>query len=87
MKRKLQLAMTTAFMMILILPSAVWGVLRMIARSNPAVMEMLDYDLGENRERAPFPESFDLDEYTKELEAYYNDRAPFRSVLIRWRSG
>lgn len=76
--------MTTAFMMILILPSAVWGVLRMIARSNPAVMEMLDYDLGENRERAPFPESFDLDEYTKELEAYYNDRAPFRSVLIRW---
>lgn len=75
--------MTVAFMAVLILPSLAWGVLRLIGLKNPAVMEMLDYDLGENRDRAPFPESFDLDEYTKQLEAYYNDRVPFRSVLIR----
>lgn len=84
MKKKLQLAATAAFMVILILPSLAWGVLQLIARNDPGVMEMLDYDLGENRNKAPFPESFDLDEYTKQLEAYYNDRAPFRSVLIRW---
>lgn len=84
MKKKLQLAATAAFMAILILPSLTWGILQLIGLKNPAVMEMLDYDLGENRNRAPFPESFDLDEYTKQLEAYYNDRAPFRSVLIRW---
>ncbi len=84
MKNKLRLAMTAAFMAILILPSLAWGVLQLIGMKNPAVTEMLDYDLGENRERAPFPESFDPDEYTRQLEAYYNDRAPFRSVLIHW---
>ncbi len=84
MKKKLQLVMTTAFITILILPSLAWGVLRLISLNDPALMELLDYDLGENRNRAPFPESFDLDEYTKQLEAYYNDRAPFRSILIRW---
>ena len=84
MKKKLQLAMTAAFMAILILPSLAWGVLRLCSRKNPAVMERLDYDLGENRNKAPFPESFSLNEFTKQLEAYYNDRAPFRSVLIRW---
>ncbi len=84
MKKKLQLAMTAAFMAILILPSLSWGVLRLIGLKNPAVMERLDYDLGENRNKVPFPESFSLNEFTKQLEAYYNDRAPFRSVLIRW---
>lgn len=84
MKKKLRLARITAFMIILILPSLAWGVLQLISLKNPAVMERLDYDLGENRNLASFPESFDLNEYTKQLEAYYNDRAPFRSVLIRW---
>lgn len=84
MKKRIRLVMTAAFMAILILPSLAWGVLKLIALNDPAVMEKLDYDLGENRDRAPFPESFDLDEYTKQLEAYYNDRVPFRSVMIRW---
>lgn len=84
MKKRLRLVRITAFMVILILPSLAWGVLQLISLKNPAVMERLDYDLGENRNLASFPESFDLNEYTRQLEAYYNDRAPFRSVLIRW---
>lgn len=84
MKKKIKLVMTAAFMAILILPSLAWGVLRLIGLNHPEVMEMLDYDLGENRNKAPFPESFDPNGYTGQLEAYYNDRAPFRSVLIRW---
>lgn len=84
MKKKLRLARITAFMVILILPSLAWGVLQLISLKNPAVMERLKLDLGENRNLASFPESFDLNEYTRQLEAYYNDRAPFRSVLIRW---
>ncbi|MCM1214740.1 MAG: hypothetical protein NC331_09260 [Lachnospiraceae bacterium] len=81
---KIKLVMITAFMAVLILPPLAWGILRLISLKNPAVMEKLDYNLGENRNKASFPESFDLNEYPKQLEAYYNDRAPFRSVLIRW---
>ncbi|MCM1190388.1 MAG: hypothetical protein NC541_13975 [bacterium] len=81
MKKKLQYIMITAFLAILILPSLAWGVLRLCS---PAAAESLDYDLGENREKAAFPESFSLNAYTGQLEAYYNDRAPFRSILIRW---
>lgn len=83
MKKKIRLVTAAVFMAVLILPSLAWGVLRLISLQRPAVMERLDYDLSENRDKAPFPESFELNEYTRQLEAYYNDRAPFRSVLIR----
>lgn len=84
MKKKLRFVMAAVFMAVLILPSLAWGVLRLISLQHPEVMEMLDFELSENREKAAFPESFELDGYTRQLEAYYNDRAPFRSVLIRW---
>lgn len=71
-------------MAMLILPTLTWGVLWLINLKNPAVMEQLNYDTGENRNKASFPDSFDFNDYTKQIEAYYNDRAPFRSVLIRW---
>ena len=72
MKKKIRLIMTAAFMTVLTLPFLVWGVLQLIAPDKPKVMERLDYDLGENRDRTPFPGNFDLEEYTKQLEAYYN---------------
>ncbi len=82
MKKKLQKVMAALFLGIMILPPAVWGVLCLAGRGNPALMERIDFDLGENRSKAEYPERFDPADYTGRLEAFYNDRAPFRSLLI-----
>lgn len=66
------------FMSVLVLPSFLW---LCVSASQPGSREMLDYDLGENRSKAAFPETFSM-AYMQELEKYYNDRLPFRSVII-----
>lgn len=77
--RRLSIAV---FLVILIMPSAAWGMCRLAGVKEPAIMEALDFDLGENRERASFPKEVRLSGITSELEAYYNDHVPFRSVII-----
>ena len=76
------LAASILFMGCLTLPTIVWGVLSLTAGSDSAIMEQLDYDLGENRNKAEFPQEFDAASFPAKLEAYYNDRVPFRSVII-----
>lgn len=70
------------FLCVLILPQVSWTVLKLVCGDNSRVMERLDYDLGENRELAAFPDDADIGSITSELEAYYNDHAPYRSALI-----
>lgn len=70
------------FLCVLILPQVSWTVLKLVCGDNSQVMERLDYDLGENRELAAFPDDADIGSITSELEAYYNDHAPYRSALI-----
>lgn len=70
------------FLCVLILPQVSWTVLKLVCGDNSRVMERLDYDLGENRELAAFPDGADIGSITSELEAYYNDHAPYRSALI-----
>lgn len=70
------------FLCVLILPQVSWTVLNLVCGDNSRVMERLDYDLGENRELAAFPDDADIGSITSELEAYYNDHAPYRSALI-----
>ena len=70
------------FLCVLILPPVSWAVLKLVCGDNSRVMERLDYDLGENRELAAFPDDADIGSITSELEAYYNDHAPYRSALI-----
>lgn len=66
------------FMAILALPAILWlGV----CLAGQGVVQQLDYDLGENRNRAPFPDSF-RETFPAEFESYYNDRLPFRSLII-----
>lgn len=69
------------FMLLLILPTIAWGVLGIADRYNPGIMDSIDYDLGENRKKASFPTEY-TNSYPAELELYYNDRVPFRSVII-----
>lgn len=70
------------FLCVLILPPVSWAVLKLVCGDNSRVMERLDYDLGENRELAAFPDGADIGSITSKLEAYYNDHAPYRSALI-----
>lgn len=65
---------------VLILPSLIWYGIKFFA---PAAYEQLDYDLGE-KTAVKFPEEFNPEDYTRQLEAYYNDNVPFRSRLISW---
>lgn len=70
------------FMSLLILPMVSWGVLKVINLIEPRVMETLDFDTGEQRKKAEFPKKFNPNTVTGELEAYFNDRVPYRSVII-----
>ncbi len=70
------------FMAILVLPMLSWGILKIIDIYNPQVMEELDFELDEQRELAQFPREFDPATITADIEAYFNDHVPFRSVII-----
>ena len=81
--RRLSIAI---FMGLLIMPSVAWGICRLTEQWDSLIMQALDYDLGENREPASFPKELNLPGITSELEAYYNDHVPFRSVIITLNS-
>lgn len=70
------------FLCVLILPQTTWIILKLVCGSESQIMEKLDYDLGENRELVAFPHEAGIKNITSELEEYYNDHAPYRSVLI-----
>lgn len=68
------------FILLLILPSLSWGVLRLFDRVDIIDMEKVDTDLGENRNKSEL--KIEPDNPGGALETYYNDRIPYRSVLI-----
>ena len=70
------------FLAVLCIPMLAWGVLLCVNHFNPQIMDKIDFDLGENRKKNEFPEKFDKD-FFKKLEGYYNDRVPFRAVIIQ----
>lgn len=70
------------FMALILLPGLAWGVLGIADSFTPGIMDSLDYDLGENRNKTDFPKEYDPATYPSEVESYYNDRVPFRSVII-----
>lgn len=82
MKKTSQIVKISIFMGIIILPSLLWYGIMFFS---PDTYQKLDYDLGENRTRVEFPQEFNIEDYTQQLEAYYNDNAPFRSKLISWQ--
>lgn len=66
------------FLSILILPTICWGIISLCG-----MKEKLDFDLDEKREKHTIPSDVKFSELPAEIEAYYNDRVPFRSVLIK----
>ena len=66
------------FLAFLILPMILWGALKMI----PGGTDVFDVELEENRKLFEMPDQIDAAKLTAHLEAYFNDRIPFRNLLI-----
>ena len=66
------------FLAVLILPTAIWVVGKLLP-GKP--INVFQFDLGENRAQAQFPTEYSST-LGLDLEAFYNDHLPFRSVLI-----
>jgi len=79
MKRNIYISI---FIILLIVPTISWGILNVLNISDPKIMETIDFDLNEKRLKATLSETINLDNVNVEYENYYNDRIPFRSVLI-----
>lgn len=86
-EKKTAFAKICIFMGAITLPMLVWGILKCANIFNPGIMQELDYDLGEKRQKSEFPDTFNLKTITTELENYYNDRVPFRSAIITANRG
>ena len=81
--KKFALVSVSIFLCLIILPTIAWGAITLLA---PDVAASLDFDTGENRAKAEMPEEIDLSTLTADLEAYYNDRVPFRAVLYTFQN-
>ena len=75
MKKALNIISILLFIGILTVPSLIWGI-KLLTGS-----DRFEVEIEENRASAKWPEEFTPDVTTK-IEAYYNDRVPFRSVLL-----
>ena len=81
--RKFAITVISIFVAMLLLPTVAWGVLKALNTVNPSIMETVDFDTGENRAFATFPQKFNPQTVTSEIESWYNDHLPFRSVLYK----
>ena len=70
------------FLCMIIGPSLSWMILSKISNSDNKIMEYLDFDLNEKRNKATISEPIDLSKVTYEIDNYFNDRVPYRSILI-----
>lgn len=85
LKRFKNLIFVIIFVVVLAGPMISWGLLSIMNLGNSSIMETLDFDLNEKRNKATMSEPIDLSKLTYEAESYYNDRLPFRSVLISFK--
>lgn len=77
MKKKQAKLKTAVFLSILILPGLVWLLLKPFG-----LADKLDFETTENRKKHEIKKDVTADELTAEIEAWYNDRVPFRSVIL-----
>ncbi len=81
-KKIIRMVSVLLFLAILILPQVSWLIIKAACGDNQDVMDRIDYDLGENRELASMPDSSNFAGITADLDSFYNDHAPYRSILI-----
>lgn len=79
--KKMSIVFISIFISILALPTLLWGVLLCLNTVNPSIMENINFDTGENRNMAEFPDEFDINKFPSDFEKWYNDNVPFRSFF------
>ncbi len=77
MKKKRAARHIRIFYLLILAPAILWAVL-----SVSGAAEKLDYATGEKRNKHKIAEGTTLANLTEELELCYNDRVPFRSLLL-----
>ncbi len=80
--KRFAVSVISIFIIFLVLPSLLWGGLKIASTFNCNAIEKLNFDTGENRNFAEFPKNFDPKTITSDLESWYNDNLPFRSVVF-----
>lgn len=73
------------FMLLLVIPTFVWGALMMKANNDPEFMAKINPPTSEQEAAkvyAKFPTTFDPETYTVEVENWYKDHLPFRSIIF-----
>ena len=74
------------FVALLIIPTIIWGALMIACRFSPELYETISPPTNESqgmagKKYAEFPTTFNIKTYTAEIEAWYNDHVPFRSLI------
>lgn len=73
------------FMTLLVIPTIIWGALMIAANGNPELMAQINPPTSEQEAAkvyAKFPTTFDPETYTVEVENWYKDHLPFRSLIF-----
>ena len=70
------------FIVLIVGPMVSYSILNKIDSEHSGIMNVIDFNLNEKRNKATLSETIDMSKITYELEKYYNDRVPFRSILI-----
>ena len=77
------------FACLFVLPWVAWGCLKVAAKGNDNLAAWVNMDSGENRNLNRI-EDLSVENFTEQVENYYNDRVPFRSQLLavdrRWNA-
>ena len=58
--RRFSITVISVFMGILLFPTLAWGLLSLIGKVNKNIIDKVDFDLGEKRDKATFPNTFHL---------------------------
>ena len=82
MKKKDSILRIRIFYILLLGPGILWLLLSVFG-----VAKHLNFDTGEKRSAHEIAEGTTLGNLTEELELVYNDRVPFRSIMLRMNSG
>ena len=67
------------FTLVLVMPSLTWMFFSI--SKDKTIINALDYDLKENRNKNELTD-VTIDNVTKKVDDYYNDRVPYRSIII-----
>lgn len=79
MKKYITIISIAFFIGMLVLPTFIWGAIMLVS---PETADVWDSELDEKRNKTEFPKCIAEGGNFAGLESYYNDRVPFRSVLI-----